>query len=67
MRSIVLKNITNYLSDDYDSLYFLLLGAFLINYKKLFNYNSNLYMYYLHYLCYVSVTNRTVVLHIIVL
>jgi hypothetical protein len=62
-----LKNITNYLPDDYDSLYFLLLGNILINYKKLFNYNSNLYMYYLHYLSYVSITNCTVVLHIIVL
>jgi hypothetical protein len=61
-------NITNYLPDDYDSLYFLLLGTFLINYKKLFNYNSNLYMYcYLHYLSYVSITNCTVVLRIIVL
>jgi hypothetical protein len=48
-------------------LYLLLLGTFLINYKKLFNYNSNLYMYYLHYLSYVSITNCTVVLHIIVL
>jgi hypothetical protein len=62
-----LKNITNYLPDDYDSLYFLLLGTFLINYKKLFNYNSNLYMCYLHYLSYVSITNCTVVLRIIVL
>jgi hypothetical protein len=68
MRSIVLMNITNYLPDDYDSLYFLLLGIFLINYKKLFNYNSNLDMYYyLHYLSYVSITNCTVVLRIIVL
>jgi hypothetical protein len=46
MRSIVLMDITNYPPDDYDSLYFLLLGTFLIDYKKLFNYNSNLYMYY---------------------
>jgi hypothetical protein len=30
MRSIVLMNITNYLPDDYDSLYFLLLGTFLL-------------------------------------
>jgi hypothetical protein len=38
-----LEEYTNYLPDDYDSLYFLLLGNFLINYKKLFNSNSNLY------------------------
>jgi hypothetical protein len=68
MRSIVLMNITNYLPDDYDYLYFLLLGTFLINYKKLFNYNYKLYMYYyLHYLSYVSITKCTVVLRIIVL
>jgi hypothetical protein len=68
MRSVVLKNITNFLPDDYDSLYFLLLGTFFINYKKLFNYNSTLYMYYYrHYLSYVSITNCTVVLRIIVL
>jgi hypothetical protein len=67
MLSIVLENITSYLPDDYDSLYFLLLGNFLINYKKLFNYNSNLCMYYLHYLSYVAITNCTVVLRTIVL
>jgi hypothetical protein len=53
MLSIVLKNITNYLPDDYDSLHFLLLGNFLINYKKLFNYNYNLYIItFIAYLMY---------------
>jgi hypothetical protein len=68
MRSIVLKNITKYVPDDYGSLHFLLLGNFLINYKKLCNYNYNLYMYYyFHYLSYVSITICTELLHIIVL